>query len=114
MGRSIREDDPNDRRWLLLARKRAGDLKAAIAARRAFVESQFQRIAQAQRDGRYDEAATIRDDLIHRYGKFNDLTDLLGTAADKPSPAPAPEPSSAPGASPDAAVVPPGAGATVP
>jgi eukaryotic-like serine/threonine-protein kinase len=112
LSNSINKDDPKDGRWHLLALKRANDLKAAIGARRAFVEAQLQRIAQSQREGRFNDAVTLRDDLNQRYGKYRDLADLLAPA-DVPSPTPGPEPAPATPV-PGSPTVPSAAGAAVP
>src|SRR5205807_1737288 len=54
MAGTIKEDDPNERRWHLLARKRAEDLRKGVAARRAIVAGQLRRIEEAWQAGRYN------------------------------------------------------------
>jgi serine/threonine-protein kinase len=108
MARQIREDDPVERKWYLLARKRADDLKKAVEARRAFVVAQVKRIDQAARDGRYTEAATLREGLLEQYSKYADLADVLGLIAPDQSQAPPPPPGPAPPPPPaEAQAVPP-------
>jgi serine/threonine-protein kinase len=97
MSSQIKEDDPVERKWYLLAVKRADDLKKKIDERRAFVVGQIKRIDQARHEGRYNEAATLREELFARYGKYADLADLMGALA--PSPGPIPSPATDPGPS---------------
>jgi eukaryotic-like serine/threonine-protein kinase len=96
MARAIKEDDPNERKWWLLARKRVDELKKAMAERREFVVSQLKRYNLALTTGRINEAVTIREDLLNRYGKYTDLADLLGPFA--PPPPSTPDQASTPAA----------------
>jgi hypothetical protein len=108
MGIQIKQDDPVERKWYLLARKRADDLKKAVEVRRAFVVAQVKRIDQAARDGRYNEAATLREGLLKQYSKYADLADVLGLIAPDQSQAPPPPPGPAPPPPPaEAQAVPP-------
>ena len=106
MSRVVPDDDPDDRKWHLLASKRADALAARIAERRAFVERQRRKAIVALQSGRPREAANIEAMLREQYGRFTDLADLFaappepeeGTgvapepeaqpAAEKPKPAP--------------------------
>jgi serine/threonine-protein kinase len=92
MANQIKEGDPSERMWLLLARKRAADRKKAVADRRAFVEGRLKRIEAAHQAGRFSEAAALREELRERYGKYTDLADLadqLGMSEPTADPAPA-------------------------
>ncbi len=94
MAQQVKEDDRTDRKWLLLARRRAEDARKAATDRRAFVIAQLQRIAAAARAGRYSESAALREDLQKRYARYPDLADLLGPPpepeAQNPNPNPKP------------------------
>ena len=73
-------DEPDDRQWSLLARKRAEELKTKIAKRREFVERELKRIEEAKQAGKLDEAEERREHLLDHYGKYTDLADLLRPA----------------------------------
>jgi eukaryotic-like serine/threonine-protein kinase len=98
----LKDDDPEDRKWVLLARKRAAELRKAIAERHEFVVNQLARADMAYRAGKQHEAVIILDDLVKTHGKYTDVAPLLERAgvkvpspeSDKP-PAPSQEPSGA-------------------
>ncbi len=99
LAQQLRDDDPEEHRWVLLARKRAAELHKAIASRHEFVVNQLARAGMAIRAGKEHEAGTILDNLARNYGKYTDVAPLLERAgvrvpspeSDK-SPAPTPEP----------------------
>lgn len=99
MGATLNADDPDDRKWLLLAGKRVTDLTTQIQERRAFVENQLRRAATAYRMGRTGDAMAIQAMLRERYADYADLADLFGSIQDaeereaeaKPEAAPDPE-----------------------
>ena len=74
-------DEPNDRQWSLLARKRAGELKMTVAKRRDFVERELAQIEEAKRAGKHSEAEERLEQLVEHYGKYTDLADRLRPAA---------------------------------
>ncbi|WP_165067000.1 serine/threonine-protein kinase [Paludisphaera rhizosphaerae] len=91
-------DDPDDRKWSLLAAKRADELAAKIKTRREYVESMLRRAVAALQAGRPTEAIQIQAMLREQYGRFTDLGDLFTpqpqeteppAAPDTPAPAPA-------------------------
>jgi serine/threonine-protein kinase len=84
---TIAADDPDDRRWVLLAQKRADDLGTRIQERRAFVQQQVLRAVAAMQAGRPREAAAIQGMLREKYGRYTDLADFFA-----PVPGPEPEP----------------------
>ncbi|MDG3007030.1 serine/threonine-protein kinase [Paludisphaera mucosa] len=100
---TIAEDDPDDRRWALLARKRADELEKRIQDRRAFVEDQVGRAVVAIQSGRPKEALAIQAMLREKYGRFTDLADVFAPVG-MPEPRPAPEaaPPTAPEPKPEA------------
>jgi serine/threonine-protein kinase len=100
-------DDPDDRKWILLAQKKAEELEARIRERRAFVEEQLQKAAAAARRGRPNEAIAIHAMLMEKFSQYSDLADLLApalppqqppqpTAPPAPAPVPAPDAGAAP------------------
>lgn len=88
MSATVNAADPDDRKWFLLASKRADDLARRIQERRAFVEGQFRKAAAAYRMGKTNEAIAIQTMLHERYAHFTDLADLF---ADVQPEAPKPE-----------------------
>jgi len=102
MSATVNADDPEDRKWFLLANKRANDLAVRIQERRAFVEGQLRKAATAYRMGRTNDAMTIQAMLQERYSHYTDLADLFGPAPQaaeehsEPEPQPEPETESEP------------------
>lgn len=95
MSATVNADDPDERKWFLLANKRANDLAVRIQERRAFVEAQLRKAAAAYRMGRTNDAMTIQAMLQERYSHFTDLADLFGSvpqAAEDHEPKSEPEP----------------------
>ena len=96
MASQLQPDDPAQRPWYLLARKRADDLRKSIAQREEMVAKLLQSAEAADAEGRPREAMAIRREILARYGKYTDLADLLKTAGliapptDAPPPTPAP------------------------
>lgn len=80
----VSQDDPEDRRWHLLATKRADDLAARVRDRRAFVEEQFRRAVAALQAGRPKEALQIQAMLREKYGRFTDVADLFQPVEPEP------------------------------
>ena len=106
MASQLQPDDPAQRPWYLLARKRADDLRKSIARREELVAKLLQSAEAADAEGRPREAMAIRRDILDRYGKFTDLAALLKAAGliapptDAPPPRPGPPRARAPGTSP--------------
>ena len=98
MKRQFRPDDPAQRPWYLLARKRVDDLRKSISERETMVDKLLQSAETADAEGRPREALEIRRRILDRYGRYTDLTELLRTAgliappSDAPPPAPTQEP----------------------
>ena len=98
MARQLQPDDPAQRPWYLLARKRADDLRKSIAQREEMVAKLLQSAEAADEEGRPREAMAIRREILDRYGKYTDLAELLKAAGliapptDAPPPAPTREP----------------------
>ena len=98
MARQLQPDDPAQRPWYLLARKRADDLRKSIAQREEMVGKLLQSAEAADAEGRPREAQAIRREILARYGKYTDLTELLKAAgliappSDAPPPTPTREP----------------------
>jgi serine/threonine-protein kinase len=94
MSRVLKADDRDERKWVLLANKRADELEARVRERREFVIEQLNRAEGALQSGRPTESVAIRAMLKDKYGHYTDMFDLLGP----PAPANPPErgPSSSP------------------
>ncbi|MEJ7636858.1 MAG: serine/threonine-protein kinase [Singulisphaera sp.] len=86
MARQLHPDDPAQRPWFLLARKRADDLRTSIAQRATMVGKLLQSAEAADAEGRPREALAIRREILARYGKFTDLAELLSRRPDRPPP----------------------------
>jgi eukaryotic-like serine/threonine-protein kinase len=84
MARLIKPDDREERKWHLLALKRATELEARMQERRAFVIDQIARGDAATRAGRPNESVAIRAMLMEKYSQYTDLADLLGPPPQTP------------------------------
>lgn len=96
LAQQLEGHEPEERPWFLLARTRADELKRAIARRREVVNGLLERAAAALRNGRSEEARTIRDEILTRYGKYTALSELLELAGLVPRPAAPPSPARQP------------------
>jgi serine/threonine-protein kinase len=81
MARVLKADDRDEKKWVLLANKRADELEARIGERRNFVIEQLARADAALQAGRPTESVAIRSMLKDKYGQYSDLYDLLGHPA---------------------------------
>ncbi len=92
----LNPDDPEERKWYLLALDRADQLEHAIRDRQQFIEKQLQIADEAARAGHPEQSDAIRKELIEQYGGYPYLNDLLPNV---PMPATVPPPkASAPSA----------------
>lgn len=91
MAGTVSQDEPEDRRWFLLATKRADDLAARIRDRRAFVEEQYLRSVAAFQAGRPKEALQMQAMLREKYGRFTDVADLFQPGEPEPEKPDGPE-----------------------
>jgi serine/threonine-protein kinase len=91
MAKQLDENSPDERPWVLYARRQVAILQKEIHDRREVVISQIQRLNAALESGKNEEAARLRDEILKNFGKYTDLADLLGTgpANAQPSSAPA-------------------------
>jgi serine/threonine-protein kinase len=80
MAGQISDKGPEERKWHLLAVKRAEQLETKIRERRANVIDMLRRAEAALLAGRPNEAVSIRATLNETYGRYTDLADLLGPA----------------------------------
>lgn len=90
LAQHFRPDDNEERPWHLVAKQRIDELKKSIAQRREIVLNLLTRANAAESGGRPREAASIRADILTKYGQYTDLADLLG-------PSPNSDPPQAPG-----------------
>lgn len=97
---ALNVDDPDDRKWILLSKKRAEELEKKIRERRTFVEQQLSKADAAFRGGRPNEAITIHAMLKEKFAQYADLADLLAPSLPPEAPAepiaPVPTPEAAP------------------
>jgi hypothetical protein len=88
-------DEPDERKWYLLALHNKELLENAIRDRRQYVEKQLEIAAEAIRNGQPNQARTIHLKLAEQYAGFTDLADYF------PSPPPSsglqPSPPAPPG-----------------
>ncbi len=78
MAASLEKDDTrSDRGWLLLSRKKAEQVEAAVQARHKIIAEQLARANQADLEGRPDQALTLRRDALERFSKYTDAAALL-------------------------------------
>jgi len=71
------ENDPELRRWYLIALKRSEDLKSTVEQRRQLVTSLLEQLNKARLGNRPVEAATITSQILNAYGDYTDVADLL-------------------------------------
>lgn len=86
MARLIKPDDREERKWHLLALKRASELEARMQERRAFVIDQLARANAARQAGRPNEWLAIMAMLREKYSQYTDLADLLAPQPETPRP----------------------------
>ncbi|MGO9596652.1 MAG: serine/threonine-protein kinase [Isosphaeraceae bacterium] len=110
MARLMGPDDREERKWHLLANRRAEEIESRMREQRSFVVDQIARADEALQAGRPSEAVAIRAMLKEKYGQYTDLADLLGT---RPAPA-HPDQGSAPAQAPEPHSGPPSSSAVSP
>ena len=71
------KDDPDERKWHLLALHRIEQLDNEIRDRRLYVAKQIEFANIAHRAGRTDEAVSIQNELIKKFRHFTDLADVF-------------------------------------
>jgi len=71
-------DEPQERPWLLLAEKRAGEAQRSIDQRRAAVGQLLTEAKLAEQAGDHAKAASILVEAKSRYGQYPELADLWG------------------------------------
>jgi serine/threonine-protein kinase len=91
-----KSDEPEERKWYVLALDRADRLENAIRDRRQTVETQLSNATKAHRAGQLDQEILIRAKLIEQYGGYTDLTDLLPAPPVAVSPTTSPQPATPP------------------
>jgi serine/threonine-protein kinase len=73
----LNPNDPDQRKWSLLALHRVAQVENAISDRRQYVLKQFELAEAEYRRGRFEEAAAIRSKLLEQYARFTDLADIF-------------------------------------
>jgi eukaryotic-like serine/threonine-protein kinase len=74
------KDDPDERKWYVLALRRIEQLENEIKDRRLYIEKQIELAHNADRAGRTDEALTIKNELIKQFRHYTDLADIFPPA----------------------------------
>ncbi len=93
MARRLKLNDAEERPWFLLARKRAEDLKKAIAERREIIIRELNEAEHAKQLGDTQKALAIQNRILTHYSHYTDVADLLERAGLKsPQPHPVPPP----------------------
>ncbi len=70
-------DDPEERKWYLLALHRAEQVENAIRNRRQLIQNQLQMADEAFVSGHPEQANAIRKELVDQYAGYPYLKDLL-------------------------------------
>jgi hypothetical protein len=96
MAGQLKPEEPEDRRWYLLALHRAETLDRAMQDRRQIVIKLLSEADIAFRAGRTNEAITIRSKLFDDYSRYKDLSDLFPAQPANVPEAPASTPSPRP------------------
>jgi eukaryotic-like serine/threonine-protein kinase len=76
----VKADDPDERKWHLLALRNIEQLENAINDRRQYVLKQLQLADAALQAGRLDEGITIKTKLVDQFSRYTDLVDIFGSA----------------------------------
>jgi len=84
----LKENDPDERPWYLLALQRVDQLENAIRDRRQYVEKQFELAEAARLAGRFEESDTIKSKLKEQFSRYIDLFDLFPPAPTAPGSGP--------------------------
>jgi serine/threonine-protein kinase len=77
MAAALKPDEPEDRRWYLLALYRAEVLENAMKDRRQVALKLLEDADAALRAGRPNEALAIKNKLFDDYSRYKDLSDLF-------------------------------------
>jgi eukaryotic-like serine/threonine-protein kinase len=76
----VKADDPDERKWHLLALQTIQQLQNAINDRRQYVLKQLQLADAALQSGRLDEGIAIKTKLLDQFSRYTDLVDIFGSA----------------------------------
>jgi eukaryotic-like serine/threonine-protein kinase len=98
----VNANDPDERKWHLLALSRVQQLKHAIADRHKYIEKQLEDADAAVRAGRPEDSLAIKKKLVEQFSQYTDLSELFPKAPVVPGSVAIP-PASPPAASPDSA-----------
>ena len=101
MARQLDPDQPEDRPWYLLAKKRAGAVAKGIENRHQLVLKLLDEVSKAFTEGDSVRASNLREEILKQYGKFADLAELLGLPATNVPPPPSTSGSAEPTSRPD-------------
>jgi serine/threonine-protein kinase len=82
----VSANDPDVRKWHLLAVHRAEELEHAISDRRQYIEKQWQLAKTAFQAGRVLEAESIRKNLVDQFSEYTDVADLFRSIPSSPIP----------------------------
>ena len=96
LSQQVNANDPDERKWHLLAQSRVQQLNDAIADRHKYIEKQLEDANAAFQSGRLDESLAIKKKLVEQFSQYTDLAELFpkapvapGTEPKSPSPSPA-------------------------
>ncbi len=88
MAGRLNADDPEERKWYLIALHRADQLERTIRDRRKLVEEQIRLADELHGAGRTDAARSIINKLREQYKDYTDLADLFTAIPEQPATAP--------------------------
>ncbi len=93
----LKPDDPDERKWYLMALHRADQLEREIRDRRQLVEEQIRLADESFRAGRDAQALAIINKLREQYSRYSDLADIFAAIPAPPANGPStPGPPAAP------------------
>jgi serine/threonine-protein kinase len=85
MAAKLHPDDPEERKWYLMAGLRADQLERTIRDRRKLVEEKIQLADEWRRAGRTDAAMVIYKQLRELYKDYTDLADVFAALPEQPA-----------------------------
>jgi serine/threonine-protein kinase len=88
MAGKLNPDDPEERKWYLMALHRAEQLDRTISDRRKLVEEQIRLADELRQAGRTEAAMAIFNKLREQYKDYTDLADLFAALPAQPAAGP--------------------------
>jgi eukaryotic-like serine/threonine-protein kinase len=102
LSEQVNANDPDERKWHLLALSRIQQLEHAIADRHKYIEKQLEDADAAFQAGRLEDSLAIKKKLVEQFSQYTDLSELFSKSAVAPGSEARP-PASPPAAATDSA-----------